>query len=315
MKKRLHVSLFVLCTLSTEFSYANTIKVTSWNIEWLTSVDKPSRLSTPRTQQDIDALAAYFNQISPAVLFFQEIDSHEAIKNIVGNNYNIYLSDRATKQFKQHQFKDINQYTGIAIRENITVHDPTDIRLDKAPNSKLRFATYVILEKEQSNADSNTSSITVNSNRSIHLLSVHLKAGCSGKYRPSKSCTTLKQQGHQLNQWMKERVKNRESYIVAGDFNHNLSYPNDWFYNTITNSIDSKARLTSRETAANCIVRSNRNKEKTHQFRNLIDHIIVSPDLAVNQAIQNVYSKSDVLNYQLSDHCPVSLLIPNDSWL
>lgn len=310
IKKRLCVSLFALCSLSTEFAYAGSILITSWNIEWLSTVDKTSRLSTPRTQKDIDVLASYFKHISPTVLLFQEVDSSKAIQNIVGNNYTVYLSERAKEQHKHNQFDDINQYTGIAVKKGIQVHDPTDIRLNSSSYSKLRFATYLIIDKEKSSTDRKASSTSEDHNK-IHLLSIHLKAGCSGKFTPSKSCITLKQQGLELNLWIKERVYNKESFIVAGDFNHNLSYPNDWFYSEITQAVQAKTSLASRKTTANCVVKSNRNPEKTHQFRSLIDHMIISSDLTDSQVTQHVYSKSDVLNYQLSDHCPVSLLISN----
>ncbi|MDB1126305.1 endonuclease/exonuclease/phosphatase family protein [Vibrio algarum] len=310
IKKRLCVSLFVLCTLSTEFAFANSILVTSWNIEWLSTADKTSRLSTPRTQKDIDVLASHFKHISPSVLFFQEVDSSKAIQNIIGNSYTVYLSDRAKEQHRRHQFDDINQYTGIAVKKGIVVLDPTDIRLDRSSNSKLRFATYLIIDKEKTSTD-RRAPYTSNDYNKIHLLSLHLKAGCSGKFKPSKSCVTLKQQGRELNLWIKERVQNKESFIVAGDFNHNLSYPNDWFYSEITQAVQTKTTLASRKTTANCVVKSNRNPEKTHQFKSLIDHMIISSDLTDNQVTQHVYSKSDVLNYHLSDHCPVSLLIRN----
>lgn len=297
-------SLFVVCTLSTKTVFADSKLITSWNFEWLSSVGKVSKLSKNRTSKDINMLATHFHQLSPSILFFQEVDSNEAILNIVGRNYRVYLSDRIQKPFRTHQFDNINQYTGIAVKQGINVQDPHDVRLDKATNSKLRFATYVIIDNIVHKEENPETGKIV---PKIHLLSVHLKAGCSGRYRKSQSCLTLKQQAVKLNYWLRDRVRNSDSFIVAGDFNHTLASPNDWLYQDVTQTIQNNVILASRSTEARCIVRSKRNSNRTYNYNSIIDHILISSDLATTQAKQNVYTKQQVLSYQLSDHCPISV--------
>ncbi|MFC1235481.1 endonuclease/exonuclease/phosphatase family protein [Vibrio sp. F74] len=297
-------SLLVVCTLSTETVFADSMLITSWNFEWLSNREEVSTMSKNRTSKDIKMLASHFHQLSPSVLFFQEVDSNEAILNIVGYKYRIYLSDRIQKPFRKHQFDDINQYTGIAVKHGINVQDQHDITFDKAANNKLRFATYVIIDDiDYKEGNPETDKIAPR----IHLLSVHLKAGCNGRYRKSQSCSTLKQQADKLNYWLRERVRNKESFIMAGDFNHALAFPNDWFYQDLTKTIQNHVILASRKTEAHCVVRSKRNPNRTHKYNSIIDHILISSDLATTQAKQNVYTKQQVLSYQLSDHCPISV--------
>ncbi len=283
-------SLFVTAILLfSSFSFAqDSIKLTSWNIEWLSiNGEKVSR-----TPQDFIKLNHYVDKTDIDVLAFQEVESHAAISKVVGSEYTIYLSDRAQPSHRHLQFNDTNQYTGFAVRKGIDVDDRPDFSITQG-NSKLRFASYIVLNPNKDNE--------------THLLSVHLKAGCSGAYRNNRDCKIVKQQGQALAKWIKAREDNKQHYVVLGDFNHNLGYRGDWLWEVLSNNTD--ARLVTKNTKAECKVRSNRNPNKTHQFRSVIDHIIASGDLKTSPGIQTVFKSQDVLDYKLSDHCPVSTIL------
>ncbi|MDV6250128.1 endonuclease/exonuclease/phosphatase family protein [Vibrio sp. EA2] len=282
MRSLFATAMLVFCSAS--FAQ-NSINITSWNIEWLAI--NGGKVS--RTENDFAKLNQYVSNSQADVLAFQEVDSEAAIKKVVGNGYDIYFSDRAQPGNKHLQFSNTNQYTGFAVRKGIPVSDPSDFSITRG-NSKLRFASYIVLNPDERNE--------------THLLSVHLKAGCSGAYKNSRECKTLKQQGEALAHWIKAREKNQEQYAILGDFNHNLDYQGDWLWSTMTSN--TSARLATKNTKAECKVRSNRNPNKTHQFRSVIDHIIVSGDLTAHPAKQVIFKSQDVLDYQLSDHCPVS---------
>lgn len=263
----------------------------SWNLEWLSS--NPSRKfpSSQRTNGDYQALSRHFNQLDSDVLAFQEVNDLVALRKVVGNDYQLYLSQRSEPRYQMLQFTDINQYTGFAVRNGISVENKTDVRLDVHSNSKLRFATYVVINPASDGA--------------IHLLSVHLKARCSGAYKNNAACRTLNSQAKALNQWIVQREANQQAYMIIGDFNHNLSYPNDWLWQTL--STNSQAKLATRNTSAECKVRSRKQPNKTHQFRSLIDHAVISHDLALKSVKQITYELDDLFQYQLSDHCPLRL--------
>lgn len=272
-----------------------TLNIATWNIEWLTTTPNHSIKESKRDSQDFAMLSGKFRQISPDILAFQEVDSIEAIQKVVGDEYQIYLSDRAKPQYANLQFNDPNQYTGFAVstkwlNENqVTIIDPNDISL--LPNSKLRFAAYIVL-KQANQAD-------------MHLLSVHLKSGCPTKKKRSRSCRQLSEQADQLNQWLATRISNQDSFIVMGDFNHNLSYKGDWMWQQLTNGLNIQAKLATQTTPAICQVKSNRNPNKLYRYPSLIDHIIVSQENHAQGTQQVVFTEQEALNYRLSDHCPV----------
>lgn len=276
--------------------WAQNLKLATWNIEWLSLTPSAKITESQRTEQDLSALNHHFQHVAPDVLAFQEVDSQEAIQRVVGMEYDVLISDRSSKDNRHYQFNDQNQYTGFAIRQGIPFSDPDDLNLTPNNKHKLRFASYVVLYP--------------NTPRQIHLLSVHLKAGCSGKYRAnSANCTTLKAQGLVLNQWLLEKERLNQAYAILGDFNHNLAYSNDWLWQVITEGTAQSPLLASQHTAAVCKVRSNKNPQQTHQFRSLIDHVIVSRALETSQTQQITYPGEQVLKYRLSDHCPITSVI------
>lgn len=281
-----------LALLGSFNSYADTV-YSAWNLEWLSSQPSAKFKASQREPQDYQALRKHFASINSDVVAFQEANDKQALRKVIGDEYQVYFSHRSLRENQYHQFSDINQYTGFAVKNGVPVEDKPDIELDLARNSKLRFASYVVLYPK--------------SEQPIHALSVHLKARCSGAYKGSKACRTLKAQGDQLNKWIQAREDNNDAYVILGDFNHNLGYNGDWLWKGISQGTD--ATLATKMTKAKCKVQSRNNPNKTHQFKSLIDHIIVSSDLEFDSPKQNLYKVDDVLNRQMSDHCPISVSI------
>ncbi|SDH01086.1 Metal-dependent hydrolase, endonuclease/exonuclease/phosphatase family [Vibrio xiamenensis] len=265
-------------------------RIATWNLEWLTEQPVERIDASKRTNQDIAKLSDYAQQLDADIIAFQEVESVALAEKVFGSQYQIYLSDRAQNQFRQNQFDSGNQYTGFAVKRGIEVKDLGDIRLESSHSSHLRFASYLVIAPQ--------------SDTPIHALAVHLKAGCSGAYKDSRECAKLSEQGKHLQSWIQDQQSAHHQYLIMGDFNHNLAYRGDWLWNIITSG--SNAKLLTQQTQAKCKVRSNNNPAKLHQFRSLIDHIIISGELASQtQATQLTYQSQDVLKYQLSDHCPV----------
>ncbi|CAH7046291.1 Metal-dependent hydrolase [Vibrio chagasii] len=289
--KRLQKWLMLGCLIGNQ-AIAEPLTISSWNIEWLSTNEAVNKFSNKRDQADFDKLGNYFQSLNADVVAFQEVDDVNAIQRVAGDQYQILMSDRALPKNSNRQFKEVNQYTGFAVRKGVTLTDYADFPLESSSNSKLRFASYIVIETET---------------KPIHMLSVHLKAGCSGAYKSNRDCSRLKEQAQQLNKWIKQRERNNEDYAILGDFNHNLAYSRDWMWKELTQYTD--AQLATRKTRADCKVRSNRNSHRTHQFRSVIDHIVVSESLNADPAKQQVFETQDVLDYKLSDHCPVSTTI------
>ncbi len=287
-KTRILLTLLLITLSSTALSAAP-LTLSTWNIEWLTNNPNPRFPQSLREEGDFNALRNHLQSFAPDILAFQEVDSEAALRKVIGDDYKVYFSDRALPSNQQHQFSAINQFTGFAVRSDIDVIDVPDFPL--ITGNRLRFASAIKVITQES---------------TINLLSLHLKAGCSGKYSNRGSCRTLKQQGKVINSWIKQVEERGESYIVLGDFNHNLAYRGDWLWEIITEGLTLAPRLVSQQTQAKCQVKSTKNSNKTYQYRSLIDHIFVSPELRTGPAIQNVMPVDAVLKYQLSDHCPLS---------
>jgi endonuclease/exonuclease/phosphatase family metal-dependent hydrolase len=281
------------------FTRSEVISLTTWNLEWLTNNPVENISESKRSREDLTKLAEHIDFIQPDILAFQEVNNISAIKSIINNKYKIYLSDRNKIINSKLQFEDINQFTGFAIAPKWQVTDPADLPL--SPGHKLRFASYVIIHLDGKHA--------------IHLLSVHLKAGCRGKYKNSRSCTMLKKQGEKLNEWIIDRQAQGQSFIILGDFNHNLAYSGDWLWQVLTKKTNSPIKenilLATKGTESECLVRSKQSPKRTYQYHNLIDHIVVSGDLMFAQPKQYVFPVEQVVNYHLSDHCPLTIQVNN----
>lgn len=266
---------------------AQALTLMSWNIEWLTAINAESSRVT-RKENDVAKLHSMINDSGADIIALQEVNSIDAVQQVVGAGYTIFLSDRARPAYSALQFDDQNQYTALAIRPSLLMSDPTDLVLTK--DRKLRFATYVIVEYQ---------------NKPIHLLSVHLKSGCFTRYKEqSYACFTLKQQGQALNQWIKAREDKHESYLILGDFNHNLAYPNDWLWTELQASLTNKPSLATSLTKSTCLIKGKNGKTKRYPW--LIDHMISSKDLDLTDAKQTAFPKTWLQESTLSDHCPVT---------
>ncbi|WP_368737169.1 endonuclease/exonuclease/phosphatase family protein [Vibrio marinisediminis] len=288
------IFLYVVALFAFPAQANQPLKVSTWNMEWFVSKGNKRFEPSLRSNADFYKMALYFRELQTPILAFQEVGDVDVIKRVIGDNYNVYFSDRASSQNTQWQYDNINQYTGFAVQKGIKVVDVADFSLlPSYRKDKLRFASYIIVQQ--------------NNSQPVHLLNVHLKARCSGRYTNSKACNTLAVQGKALNTWIQQREELGQSYIISGDFNHNLSFQNDWLWEKISQS--TKARIATKNVEANCKVRSRNHPQRTHQFRSLIDHVVVSKDMTVISASQLLYRSEDVLDYRLSDHCPVMVTL------
>lgn len=270
---------------------ANALTVTTWNLQWLSSQSAATLAIPPRTQDDYSQLSAVFFNLNADVLAFQEVNDRLAIKQVVGDDYLIVFSDREKSSNTEYQFSDINQYTGFAIKKFLKYRNPQDVILTN--RAKLRFASYIIIYPEHK--------------APVHLLNVHLKTGCFAKDHPEKqACIVLKQQAGELNHWLKQRDKRGDSYMITGDFNHNLSYTNDWLWHILTKDLRQRPTLTTQHTHNRCVIVNPQNHQQETKYKWLIDHTIASADLDVDDAEQITYPHHWITTYRLSDHCPLS---------
>jgi len=185
-------------------AHAATLKLTTWNLEWLT--DKPAGDPalpadvTPKRPEDIALLAGYATRVAADVIAIQEVDGPDIAARIFPpERYSIHMTgDRVV------------QRVGLVVRRGIDfVVNPDLVALVPAP-----WARHPL----RSGAD-----ITLHMPGGfLRILAVHLKTGCredplSRSRRPS--CETLRQQVPALEGWIAQRREEGVAFVILGDFN------------------------------------------------------------------------------------------------
>ena len=104
---------------------SSSLTLVSWNMQWLGVTNKDTFIT--RTASDFTQLARIITKLSPDILAFQEVDSVSAIKALLpSSKYKIFLSDRHTSP--NEKFAGINQYTGFAIKNELPIDNPPDLK-------------------------------------------------------------------------------------------------------------------------------------------------------------------------------------------
>jgi endonuclease/exonuclease/phosphatase family metal-dependent hydrolase len=203
---RRHVVLlaFVLLLLAPFSGQAATIKLATWNLEWLTdkAAGDPALPDdvVPKQASDIALLAGYADRLGADVIAIQEVDGPAIAARI-------FPADR----YVIHMTRDrVVQRVGLVVRRGIdfTVN-PDLVALVPFPGAHhpLRSGADITLHL---------------AGGFLRILAVHLKTGCredpiSRSRRPS--CETLRQQIPALQGWIAQRRAEGVPFVLMGDFN------------------------------------------------------------------------------------------------
>jgi endonuclease/exonuclease/phosphatase family metal-dependent hydrolase len=151
----------------------------------------------------------------------------------------------------------------------------------------------------------------------VHLLSVHLKSGCSHEAlnSPSKACAQLASQLPALEAWVDGKARAGERFAILGDFNRNLLGERGPARTGSGAAVRMWPELDDGDPPEADLV----NAAEHAPFRNCwagqgyaayIDYIVLSRSLGialVPGSFERVtYSAGDVRRTRLSDHCPVA---------
>ncbi|WP_297478137.1 endonuclease/exonuclease/phosphatase family protein [uncultured Photobacterium sp.] len=261
-----------------------------------------------RSAADYNALRQLFTTYSPDILAFQEVDSAEALYRVIDKTqYKIYLSDRIHNP--QDNFKKNNQYTGFAIKRQIVVNDVTDLSQLSSP----AIATGIAMPFKNKLRYGSIIEIVINQ-QSILLLNLHLKSGCFTEEQlskqKSKACKTLAQQLTLIKQWVNTQQQVSQPFIIVGDINHQI-VDNRQFINRITDN-STKATLLSASINAHCTVKLATQKPRYRTYRKLIDHLVATTNISALSQHQIQYNKQQLLQFTLSDHCPLLFTLSID---
>ncbi|MCG0993757.1 endonuclease/exonuclease/phosphatase family protein [Acetobacter indonesiensis] len=263
------------------------LKIATWNMDWLLDATAPSSLTAPsdiphRTASDFAKLAAYAQHLNADIIGFQEVDSLETAARIFpASTYQIFLTQ-----------DPIIQHTGVAVRRGLRITLNPDV-------TSLTIGSGSASHPLRSGLDA---TLYYGATK-VRLLVVHLKTGCWDNPPTDRghSCPILVQQFSALQQWVADRQKQRENFIIMGDFNRRMTR-DDPFFGRLSHI--APLDLTTAGWASPC--------EKGTYF---IDHILLggnSIDWKIPQSLHVLtYNRQETST--LSDHCAVSvkLLIPS----
>jgi len=281
---------FVLLTLALLLAppaWAAELKITSWNIAWLTlrpatDPDLPRGL-TPRQPGDFTLLADYARRLDADVVALQEVDGPEAASRIFNpRDYAFFFPDE----------RDI-QRTGFAVKRSLRAIRNADLAaLDLTPHARFsqRRGTDITVEHE---------------GRLLRLLSVHLNAGCrEGPMEAGRGreCETLSRQSEVLAGWVAARRAENTAFAILGDFNRRIPDARD----DMLVQLNRAAPLTRVNEGL-----SNPCWSDARGGRPFISHIFLGGPaqrwVVAGSLRVMVYAERDpAMRDRLSDHCPLS---------
>ncbi|MBS7810900.1 endonuclease/exonuclease/phosphatase family protein [Roseococcus pinisoli] len=277
--------LLALLLLAAAPLQAAEIKLSTWNIAWLTLRPPTDRALprdlTPREPGDFNLLANYARRLDADVLALQEVDGPEAAARILDpRDYNFFFADE----------RDI-QRTGFAVRRNLRVIRNADLEeLDLNPHARfsLRRGTDITVEVD---------------GRMLRLLSVHLKAGCREAADEGRDCETLMQQSEILAGWISARRREGTAFAILGDFNRRFPTPRD----PVLSQLNAAAPLTRANEGV-----SNPCWSDARGGRPFISHILLGGPargwLVPDSLRVMIYAERErSMRQRLSDHCPISV--------
>ena len=266
---------------STAFSSAHTLKLSTWNMDWLTlrpSGDPALPDDVPGGEhRDFQKLAAYARHLDPDVVAFEEVDGPTVASRVFSSKtYQIILTP-----------DPVVQRVGVAVRRDLHVTVNEEL-------SALNVAGPEAAHQLRGGLDVTISDGAAN----LRLLVVHLKTGCWDQplNQRQHSCPTLYQQVRIMQDWMLERQDEGEAYAVLGDFNRRLT-----LHDPLMQQIEAETpvTLTTAGKASPC-----------WGGEYFIDHILLgnaAGDWLVPDSLRVMTYKNDTVPTGLSDHCPVSV--------
>lgn len=281
----MRIALLVLSLLLAWPSAAREVKLSTWNISWLTA--KPAghpdlpRSVHRRTAGDLALLQRYAARLDADIIALQEVDGRLAAARVFdATRYDFHFTDET----------DI-QRAGFAIRRGIAWRaNPDLIALDLASDAErsLRRGADVTVTIE---------------GRTLRLLNVHLRAGCMWDDVAASErfqCAQLARQAAHVARWIAARRAAGEAFAVLGDFNRRMD-DNDEVFVTL-----SRAAPLTRATEGF--------SNPCWGGRPFIDHILLGGAArawAVPGSLRVLVYRETGRDHRerLSDHCPVSVTL------
>ena len=283
MKSRILLITLLLCLgFPPPFAASAELKLTTWNLEWLTLRTAGDRALPqdvrPKAADDWAVLRRYAEELAADVVALQEVDGPEAAATVF-----------PPARYALHFTRDrVVQRVGFAVRQGLSfTANPDLVALNVTPDAPrpLRAGADITLEQPGGR---------------LRLLSVHLKTGCREDKldrSPRPQCDQLRQQLIALQGWIAQRRDEGIPFVLMGDFNRWMD-ARDGFYAALQ-STGPLARATEGRSSP------------CWGGGGFVDHIIAGGAarawMQPDSLRVTVYRETGTAaKARLSDHCPVS---------
>lgn len=297
------MSLSIMLGYSTVVSAAETLTLTTWNIEHLAEHNNTG--CKPRTDADYAKLRKFAVGLQADVVALQEVESVAAVHRVFPRNqWNVVISARPSSPSyvcRGSERQSTQQKVAVAIRKGVKYKHNRGNQLSalSVGNRGLRHGVVVDL---------------LDTKPATRVLAVHLKSGCftnnyqepnPNKAYQVKSCATLEKQVPVLREWIKKQWRNpKRALVMLGDFNHQLANKNNTLWTELLElQRDNRGLVNAMAKTRAC----------HPKYPKPIDHILMGPT-----AYEDYVDGSITVHYfgspstmeadsMLSDHCPISV--------
>lgn len=280
--------------LAQDAASAATVKspltIVTWNAEHLAYPARKGCRS--RRSSDVRKLKEYTESLNADIIAFQEVQSEEAIRQVLPNeeDWQVIMSDRPDGSSYQC-YRQKNRSTPIkvafAVKKDIEVLGVNNLSELALDDPGLRYGLVIKVNTVLGATD---------------LLNVHLKSGCFvDDYigMAKDSCDILEEQAPIIDKWIEQRAKTGQPFFVLGDFNHQLGEKNNVLRNQLMSDDAGKPLFATIITQGM--------KGCHPNYPKPIDHIIVGGDQrrhAKGSRKMHFYESR-----MLSDHCAISFTL------
>lgn len=281
------IALPILCALSSIPSSvsAQELKISTWNLNNLSGQNNTG--CTERVQRDYDEIKKIINAVDADVWLFQEVENVGALARIMNPSaWDFHIESRPDWSSMPPCFTNdrnaVMQRVAIATKKGMAVGKKEELPfLDTSGRGTLRYGIAVNIAHR---------------GRTIHILNVHLKSGCSEETNGA-ACGTLFEQIPYLTSYINEISDSNAPLIVGGDFNRKLAESHDDAWHSLSYRKSVGLTISSNSGPSKCSLKGDEN----------IDYILT------NKHHRELYSVEDEYEYSFSgpyeswpsDHCPV----------
>ena len=279
-----------------DLTMASELKVATWNVEHLAY---PSDIGCrPRNKGELADMQDYVKRVNADIFALQEVGSEEAVRQLFpADQWQIVMSPRNDSEFytcRRSGNTSTQQKIAFAVKHAIEINSVNGISELALNRPGLRYGLEVNVASPLG---------------PIAILNVHMKSGCfvdNYSRADSDACQTFAKQAPILDAWIEAKEKEKQAYMVLGDFNHRLTAR----YNHLTRQL-----FDNTDGSASSLVNTSSNMIGCHPYYPAPIDIIFVGQMPENIEMSLLTSKAH--NFEnmepkemLSDHCAVSLSIP-----